>query len=104
MPEIFLTSSGIYSAVFGAVLGLSVAPILNLPRSWFGFGILLAATVLVPVAAATVMIPRVSIPFFAHLSLFLFAFLVMISFGFVVRQVFRRKADSNRGAAGEPAA
>ena len=104
MPDILLTSSGIYSAVFGAVLGLSVAPILKLPRSWFGIGVLLAATIGIPIAATTVMIPRVSIPFFAHLSLFLFAFLAMISFGFVIRQIFRRRADTTSSAAGEPAA
>jgi len=104
LPETFLTSSGIYSAIFGAIFGLIIAPILKRPSSWFGFGVLLAATISIPVAAATVMIPRVNIPFFAHLSLFLFTFLAVISIGFVIRQISRRKVDTSHGAAGEPAA
>ena len=103
MPETFLTSSGIYSAVFGAILGLTIVPFLKRPSSWFGFGVLLAATISIPVAAATVMIPRVSIPFFAHLSLFLFTFLAVLSIGFIIRQIWRRKVDTGPSAAGEPA-
>ncbi len=104
MPETFLTSSGIYSAVFGAILGLFFFFILKRPHSWFGFGILLVATIGIPVATATVMIPRVQIPFFAHLSLFLFAFMSVISIGFIVRQIFRRKVDTGHSAAGSSTA
>ena len=103
MPEFFLTTSAIYSAVFGALFGLVMVPVLRRPRTWLGFGILVVINLLIPWLTATILLVRVQSRFMIHLALFLFAVLVVVNLGFLVRQALRRVLRPGAETAGEPA-